>query len=190
MKSVLICGVGGQGILLASDILADVALETGYDVKKSEVHGMAQRGGSVVSHVRYGKKVHAPLIGVREADIILSFERLETLRSIDYLSEEGTVIVNDLEILPLPCSAGLEEYPDNTLESLRAITPKIEIVEGSRLAEKAGSAKAVNVVLLGTLAKHLDLPRENWLQVIDRRVPPKTRKINRTAFEFGFSGEK
>jgi indolepyruvate ferredoxin oxidoreductase beta subunit len=190
VKSVLICGVGGQGILLASDILADVALETGYDVKKSEVHGMAQRGGSVVSHVRYGEKVHAPLIGVREADIVLSFERLEALRNIDYLSDEGTVILNDFEILPLPCSAGLEEYPGDILENLRAITPKIEIVEGNRLAVKAGSGRAVNVVLLGSLAKYLDLPRENWLKVIERKVPPKTRETNMAAFEFGFSGDK
>jgi indolepyruvate ferredoxin oxidoreductase beta subunit len=176
--------------LLASDILADVALETGYDVKKSEVHGMAQRGGSVVSHVRYAEKVHAPLIGVGAADVILSFERLEALRNIDYLSEDGTVILNDLEILPLPCSAGLEEYPEDILEKLKAITPKIEIVDGNRLALKAGSGRAVNVVLLGSLAKYLDLPRENWLKVIERKVPPRTIEINRTAFEFGFSGEK
>jgi len=188
--NILICGVGGQGILLASDILAEVALESGYDVKKSEVHGMAQRGGSVVSHVRYGEKVYSPLIGVGSADVILSFEKLEALRNIHYLSDDGLVVVNDLEILPLPCASGLEEYPTGILQELRALTPRVELVNGVKLAEKAGSTRTVNVVLLGSLARHLELSESDWLKVIERRVPEKMREINRIAFKLGWSGEK
>ncbi len=190
MQNILICGVGGQGILLASDVLAEVALEAGYDVKKSEVHGMAQRGGSVISHVRFGEKVYSPLIGTGGADIILSFEKLEALRNIGYLSPEGFMVLNDLEILPLPCASGLEEYPAAIVEKLRQFTEKIELVDGVKLAKKAGSPKTVNVVLLGSLARHFDLPHKDWLKVIERKVPEKMVEINRIAFELGFSGEK
>lgn len=186
MQSILICGVGGQGILLASDILAEVALEAGYDVKKSEVHGMAQRGGSVVSHIRYGEKVYSPLIGRGGADVILSFEKLEALRNIGYLSPHGFVILNNLEILPLPCASGLESYPSQIVEKLRGFTKKVELVDGLKLAKRAGSSKTVNVVLLGSLARNLDLPYEDWLRVIERRVPKKMVEMNRDAFQLGF----
>jgi len=189
VRSVLICGVGGQGILLASDILAEVAMESGYDVKKSEVHGMAQRGGSVVSHVRYGETVYSPLIGMGGADVILSFEKLEALRSIGYLSSDGLVILNDLEILPLPCASGLEEYPSGITEKLKQRTKKMVVVDGLKLAKAAGSARTVNVALLGSLARHLDLSRQRWLEVIERRVPERTVEMNRAAFELGYSGE-
>jgi len=186
--NILICGVGGQGILLASDILAEVALEAGYDVKKSEVHGMAQRGGSVVSHVRYGEKVYSPLIRVGDADVILSFEKLEALRSIHYLSPDGLVVLNNIEILPIPCASGLEEYPTGIVEKLRAHARTIEVIDGVKLARKAGSPRTVNVVLLGSLAKHLELRREDWLKVIERKVPRKTVAMNRKAFELGYGG--
>lgn len=188
MWNILICGVGGQGILLASDILAEAALVAGYDVKKSEVHGMAQRGGSVVSHVRFGEKVYSPLIGIGDADVILSFEKLEALRSIHYLSPDGLVVLNDVEILPMPCASGLVEYPTGIVEKLKGFAKKIELVDGLKLAKMAGSPKTVNVVLLGSLARHLDLLREDWLKIIERKVPEKTVQMNRTAFELGFSG--
>jgi indolepyruvate ferredoxin oxidoreductase beta subunit len=185
----LICGVGGQGILLASDVLAEAAMESGYDVKKSEVHGMAQRGGSVVSHVRYGETVYSPLIGMGGADVILSFEKLEALRSIGYLAPEGVVIVNDLEILPLPCAAGLEEYPSGIVEKLRKLAKKMVLVDGLKLAKASGSPRTANVALLGSLARYLDLPRERWLGVIERRVPERFVEMNRVAFELGYSAE-
>ncbi len=190
VRSILICGVGGQGILLASDILAEVALEAGYDVKKSEVHGMAQRGGSVVSHVRYGEKVYSSLIGMGDADVVLSFEKLEALRNINYLCPDGLVILNNLEILPLPCASGLEDYPTGIVEKLKRFARKIEPVDGVKLAKRAGNPRTVNVVLLGRLARHLDLPHEVWLKVIERRIPERMVEMNRTAFELGFSGEK
>jgi indolepyruvate ferredoxin oxidoreductase beta subunit len=186
--NILICGVGGQGILLASDILAEVALEAGYDVKKSEVHGMAQRGGSVVSHVRFGEKVYSPLISVGDADAILSFEKLEALRAVHYLSSDGLVVLNNIEILPMPCASGLEEYPTEIVEKLKARAKTVELIDGVKLAKKAGSPRTVNVVLLGGLAKHLELPPEGWLKVIERRVPKKTVAVNRRAFELGYGG--
>jgi len=186
-KSILICGVGGQGILLAGDIIAQTAMEAGFDVKKSEVHGMAQRGGSVISGVRFGDRVYSPLIGKDDADIILAFEKLEALRVIEYLKPQGLYIVNDYELPTLKISMGEEEYPKGIIEELKKVASKVILVDGLRLAKQAGNVRAVNVVLLGALAKSLNLPKERWLSVIEQRVPAKTRAINRRAFLLGYS---
>jgi indolepyruvate ferredoxin oxidoreductase beta subunit len=178
---VFICGVGGQGILLASEILSDVALAHGLDVKKSEVHGMAQRGGSVVSHVRFGDKVHSPVIAEGEADLLVSFEKMEALRWVHYVSPGGTVVVNDQEIVP----SGLEQYPDGVDEGLSERAPGALMIEALELANEAGHPRAVNTVMLGAFSNYLDFSEEDWHAAIERRVPPKTVDINLKAFELG-----
>jgi indolepyruvate ferredoxin oxidoreductase beta subunit len=180
-KDVFISGVGGQGILLASEILSDVALAHGLDVKKSEVHGMAQRGGSVVSHVRFGEKVYSPVIAEGEADLLVSFEKMEALRWVHYVSPEGTVIVNDQEIVP----SGLEQYPDGVDEGLSDRAPRALLIDALRLANEAGHPRAVNTVMLGAFSNYLDFSEEEWRAAIERRVPPKTVDINIRAFELG-----
>lgn len=186
-KSVMICGVGGQGILLASDLLSQAMLERGLDVKKSEVHGMSQRGGTVISSVRFGKKVYSPLIGKGEADIILAFEKLEGLRQLHYLKETGSIIVNDFSIAPLPVACGLAEYPENIIKTIKSAVADTTIINGLELAQQAGSARSMNVVLLGGLARKLDIEKALWLSVIKKRVPSKTWEVNKQAFELGFS---
>ncbi|MDI6840497.1 MAG: indolepyruvate oxidoreductase subunit beta [bacterium] len=186
-KNILICGVGGQGILLASDILAKVALNCGFDVKKSEVHGMAQRGGAVVSAVRFGDKVYSPLVGDKEADIILAFEKLEALRRVNYLKPGGTYIVNDCELPPLLVSMGEEEYPKNIVLQLKKLAKEVVLINGLGLAKQSGNPRTVNIVLLGALAKKFDFPKDKWLQVIKHTVPPKTWAANNKAFLLGFS---
>jgi indolepyruvate ferredoxin oxidoreductase beta subunit len=180
----LLVGVGGQGVLLASDILAEVGLRAGYDVKKSEVHGMAQRGGSVVSHVRWARKVLSPLIGLGEVDYLLALEKLEALRYIEMLRPEGTVIVNDHRIPPISVSSGGDEYPDDqrVRRALSEVTDDIKFVPGVELAEELGNARASNVVMLGALSKSLDIDLETWLEVIAERVPEKYVELNRQAF--------
>lgn len=186
-KNILICGVGGQGILLASDILAQIALEFGYDVKKSEIHGMAQRGGAVISAIRFGDKVYSPLLGTHKADIILAFEKLEALRNINYLKPNGIYIVNDYEFPPLSVSMGIEKYPKNVIAQLKKTAKEVKLVDGLSLAKQAGNVKAVNMVFLGTLAKELKLPKQKCLKVIKQSVPLKTREVNQKAFLLGFS---
>jgi indolepyruvate ferredoxin oxidoreductase beta subunit len=186
-KSVMICGVGGQGILLASDLLSQATLELGLDVKKSEVHGMSQRGGTVVSNVRFGKEVFSPLIGKGEADIMLAFEKLEGLRQLPFLKLGGSIIVNDFAIAPLPVACGLAEYPTHVVDTIKQAVPDTTIIDGLRLAKKAGNTRSMNVVLLGALAKKLTIDKRVWLEVIRKRVPPKTWKINREAFELGLT---
>ncbi len=180
----LLVGVGGQGVLLASDILAEVGLRAGYDVKKSEVHGMAQRGGSVVSHVRWAKKVLSPLIGLGEVDYLLALEKLEALRYIETLRPGGTVIVNDHRIPPISVSSGGDEYPDDqrVRRALSEVTDDIQFVPGVELAEELGNARASNVVMLGALSQSLDIDLEIWLEVIAERVPEKYVELNRQAF--------
>lgn len=186
-KSVMICGVGGQGILLASDLLAQVTLDLGMDVKKSEVHGMSQRGGTVISNVRFGEQVFSPLIGRGEADIILAFEKLEGLRQLHFLKEDGSILVNDFAIAPLPVACGLAEYPENVIETIQQAVRDTAIIDGLALAKKAGSTRSMNVVLLGALAKKLGIARRKWLEVIKKRVPPRTWEVNERAFQLGFS---
>ena len=181
VTNVFIAGVGGQGILLASEILSEAALAQGLDVKKSEVHGMAQRGGSVVSHVRFGDKVYSPVIGEGEADLLVAFEKMEALRWIHYLSPEGTVIVNDQEIVP----SGMERYPEGVDEELAARAGNAHKLNAMELANEAGHARAVNTVMLGAFSNYLDFTTDDWKKAIEARVPPKTIEINLRAFELG-----
>ncbi|MCK4574800.1 indolepyruvate oxidoreductase subunit beta [candidate division WOR-3 bacterium] len=185
-KSVMICGVGGQGILLASDLLSQTLLEVGMDVKKSEVHGMSQRGGTVISNVRFGEKVFSPLIGKGDAEIILAFEKLEGLRQLEYLKKSGVVLVNDFVIEPLPVACGLAEYPDGIISVIKDTVPNTLVVDGFSLAKKAGNARSMNIVLLGVLAKKLEIDKKNWYSVIEKRVPKKTLEINKQAFDLGY----
>lgn len=182
---ILVAGVGGQGILLTSDILAEVAFEEGYDVKKSEVHGMAQRGGSVISEVRFGEKVYSPLIKKGQADFLLGLEKLETLRFLHYLKPEGLLVVNDLEIPPLGVSLGKERYPDNILSLLREKTSRIIRVDGLAMAKDVGNLKTINVVMLGVLSFFLPFSGSTWKKVIKKRVPSHSLKDNLRAFVSG-----
>ena len=184
-KNILIVGVGGQGIILASEVMATVAMNKGFDVKQSEVHGMAQRGGSVSSNVRYGRAVSSPTIAKGEADVLLSFEMLESLRWVDYLSPKGVAIVNTQRIDPMPVASGKAEYPKQIEEDLRKRCHKLHLIPGQALAEKAGHIKAVNVTLLGVLSTILDFDKEIWEETIRGRVPAKTIDINFKAFNLG-----
>ena len=184
----LLAGVGGQGTLLASNILADVALAAGLDVKKSEVHGMAQRGGSVISHVRWHpEKVYSPIVGVGEADILLAFEKLEALRFAHYLRRGGTAVVNNMAIVPITVSAGGANYPgdEHVAPAFAAVGARVITVEGERLAQEAGNVKAANVVLLGALSTLLPLSKEVWWSCLEQRVPKKFLELNRQAFAAG-----
>lgn len=185
--NVLIVGVGGQGIILASDVLGRVAARHGYDVKKNEIHGMAQRGGSVSSHVRFGKKVSSPIIKVGEADVLLSFEQIETLRYFPFLSKEGQVILNDQKILPPAVFTGQQEYPAGIIEKIKEKAPKSVIVNGVEIARKIGNAKAVNVILLGVLSKYLDIPVNTYEEVLRESLKPKLVELNLRAFNEGRS---
>lgn len=186
MTNVLLVGVGGQGTILAARILSGVLQEAGYDVKMSEVHGMSQRGGSVVTFVRYGEKVFSPLVEKGKADMILSFEKLEALRWLPYLHPEGTIVVNDLALLPAPVLMGQAEYPYNALDILKEKTKKLITLDAAKIAEEeVGNIRTQNVVLLGAMAKHLDIPEEIWHKVIRENVPPKTVDANLKAFAAG-----
>jgi indolepyruvate ferredoxin oxidoreductase beta subunit len=187
MKSIIICGVGGQGVLTASDLLSDVLLDTGYDVKKSEVHGMSQRGGDVISTIRYGEKVFSPLPSLFDTDYILSFEKLEALRNINYLKEDGIIMVNDYVWEPLPVASGLDKYPDDIEATLKKHARKLIILPATDIAQKLGNIRATNVVLIGTLAANMDIDKRVWLEVVKRKVPPKFIDLNLQAFETGYS---
>jgi indolepyruvate ferredoxin oxidoreductase beta subunit len=181
----LLAGVGGQGTILASNVLAEVALAAGYDVKKSEVHGMAQRGGSVNTHVRWdAERVYSPLIGLGEADVLLAFEEAEALRYAEYLKPGGAAVVNQQTIEPITVTSGGARYP--TEVELRttydALTDRFCLVPGTTIAQELGNARAANVVLLGALSTFLDVPEETWLEVIEARVPPRYVALNRQAF--------
>jgi indolepyruvate ferredoxin oxidoreductase beta subunit len=184
--NILIVGVGGQGTILASKVIGQVAQDLGKEVKVSEIHGMSQRGGSVVTQVRFGEKVYSPVISVGTADIILAFEKLEALRWLPYLAPQGVVIVNEQEIDPMPVITGLSDYPEDIYAALEAVAKTI-VVPALEMAENAGSSKAVNVVLLGVLGKILNLSQDNWLKAIEEHVPPKTIEINKAAFTKGYS---
>lgn len=184
----VLAGVGGQGTLLASNILADVALAAGLDVKKSEVHGMAQRGGSVISHVRWHPEtVYSPIVGVGEADILLAFEKLEALRFAHYLRPGGTAVVNDMSIVPITVSTGGAVYPgdEHLAPAFAAARATVITVPGERLAQEAGNVKAANVVLLGALSMLLPLSEEVWWACLEQRVPKRFIELNRQAFASG-----
>ena len=183
-KSIMIVGVGGQGTLLASRLIGNALISTGCDVKLSEVHGMSQRGGSVVTYVKYGDAVRSPLIDLGEADYILSFEALEAGRFLPYLKKGGTIITNTQHILPMPVITGQMAYPETVLEDLKA-KANVIAVDALALAEQAGSPKAVNVVLTGVLSKAMDLPESVWQQSLETTVPPKFLELNRKAFRLG-----
>ena len=185
IKNILIVGVGGQGIVLASEVLAAVCLAAGHDVKQSEVHGMAQRGGSVTSHVRFGKEVFSPTIEKGEADIMLSFELMESMRWLEFLSTDGTAIVNKQRIDPMTVASGKAKYPERIAEVLKVRSKHLDLVDAAALAKKAGNLKTTNVILLGVLSKHLEFDKELWVEAISNRVPPKTKEINLKAFELG-----
>lgn len=188
--SIMIVGVGGQGTLLASRILGNVAIKSGFDVKVSEVHGMSQRGGSVVTYVRYGNEpVYSPVIGEGGADIIMAFEELEAYRSLPFLKKGGVLLVNSQCIDPMPVIMGKEKYPENIIEKIEKKGVRLTAVNALCLAEKAGSVKAVNVVLIGLLAKNTDIKREVWEEVIKETVPEKFLDINLKAFGLGYDHE-
>lgn len=186
-KNIMIVGVGGQGTLLTSRILGGITVEAGYDVKLSEVHGMAQRGGSVVTFVRYGEKVAEPIVEEGQADVLIAFERLEALRYAHFVKKDGVIIVNDWRIDPITVVTGAAEYPDHIIEDLEK-KYKVLRVNAMEEAKKLGNAKAFNVVVLGMAAKHMDFDRDTWLKVIENTVPPKTVEINKKAFLAGFEG--
>lgn len=186
-KSVLFVGVGGQGTILASKILTEGLLMSGYDVKMSEVHGMAQRGGSVTTQVRFGEKVFSPLIEKGKVDVIVSFEKSEAARYLPYLKKDGHVVINDYEIHPVPVLTGKEKYPENVNERLTDLVGNTVIIKAAEIAENLGNIKAQNVVLLGALIKVLKLEEINWDEVISAIVPSKAIELNKKAFEAGMN---
>ncbi len=185
-KNIMIVGVGGQGTLLASRILGNAVINMGYDVKVSEVHGMSQRGGSVVTYVKFGEKVYSPIIDKGEADIILAFELLEAYRALPFLKEGGRLIVNDQCINPMPVITGAANYPENILQKL---SDKVNTtsVDALKLATEAGSIKAVNVVLIGLMAKSTDIPYDVWKKSVTETVPEKFLEVNLRAFDLGYN---
>ena len=189
VKNIMIVGVGGQGTLLTSRILGNLAIGGGYDVKLSEVHGMAQRGGSVVTFVRYGEEVAEPIVEEGQADVLIAFEKLEALRYLHFLKEDGVIVVNDWRIDPITVVTGAAQYPDGGIESL-CKARKTVVVEATRTAIEMGAPKAFNVIVLGAAARYVGFRREDWLQVIEATVPPKTMEVNRKAFEAGYSMEE
>ena len=184
-KNIMIVGVGGQGTLLTSRILGSIMLTAGYDVKLSEVHGMAQRGGSVVTFVRYGEKVAEPIVEEGQADVLIAFERLEAMRYVQYLKEDGVLIVNDQRIDPMPVGTGAAQYPENIIENLSK-KYKVYSIDAQSEALKMGNPKVFNIIVLGMAAKHMNFTKEEWLDVIEKTVPPKTIDINKQAFIKGF----
>ena len=184
-KNIMIVGVGGQGSLLASKLLGYLLLEQGYDVKVSEVHGMSQRGGSVVTYVRYGDCVHSPVIDRGEADYIVSFEQLEAARWLPYLKPDGQIVTSTQRIDPMPVITGAAAYPEDLVEKIKAAGAKVDALDCLSLAENAGSSKAVNIVLLGRLSNYFGVDESHWISAIEAVVPPKFLELNKKAFELG-----
>ena len=184
-KSIMIVGVGGQGSLLASKLLGHLLLTEGYDVKVSEVHGMSQRGGSVVTYVRFGEKVYSPVIDKGQADFIVSFEKLEAARYLEYLKESGRIVMNTQEIDPMPVITGAASYPENLVEKMENLGISVDAIDCLSLAEQAGSSKAVNIVLRGRLSKYFDIPLEKWQKALEECVPKKFLELNQKAFLLG-----
>jgi indolepyruvate ferredoxin oxidoreductase beta subunit len=188
--NVLLAGVGGQGVVLASYVLSQVAVREGYDVKQSEVHGMAQRGGSVVSHFRFGDKVWSPLVVQGTADLLMAFEALEGLRYLNWLKPGGVLVYNALRINPSPVSAGLATYPDDIDGLIKAAWTNTKCVNANELAAKAGTVKAANVAMLGAISPALPFAAGTWEEVIGKAVPPKTVDVNLRAFRLGAESAK
>lgn len=186
-KSIMIVGVGGQGTLLSSRLLGAVLTTKGYDVKVSEVHGMSQRGGSVVTYVKYGEEVYSPIIEKGEADYILSFEQLEAARWLPYLKQGGKLIVNTQKIDPMPVVIGAAEYPQGVIEAISETGTDITSIDALSLAVEAGSSKAVNVVLMGVLASKTDIAYDTWVEAVKATVPAKFLELNLKAFDLGYN---
>ena len=184
-KNIMIVGVGGQGSLLASKLLGRMLLQKGYDIKVSEVHGMSQRGGSVVTYVRFGDKVYSPVIDKGEADIIVSFELLEAARWTSFLKPGGKLITNTQKINPMPVIIGAAEYPQGLVEQMLTSGLAVDAFDALALAEQAGSSKAVNIVLMGYLSRYFEFAEEEWLEAIEKSVPAKFLELNKTAFQLG-----
>lgn len=189
-KSIMIVGVGGQGTLLASRLLGAALLSENYDVKVSEVHGMSQRGGSVVTYVKYGEEVFSPIVREGQADFILAFEQLEAARWLPFLRKGGTIIANSQKIDPMPVVIGNAQYPDGVLDAIRATGANLVETDALSLAVEAGSPKAVNVVLIGVMAARMDLPYVVWEKAIRDTVPEKFLEMNLKAFKLGFESAK
>jgi indolepyruvate ferredoxin oxidoreductase beta subunit len=183
--NILVAGVGGQGVILASDIMSEVFMEAGYDVKKSEVHGMAMRGGIVTSHFRFGKKVYSPLIKQGEVDILFAFEQLETLRWINHLRSDGKIIMNDHKVNPPAVNLGEMEYPKGIPDKIRSKFKNFYLVKGTEIALQMGDVRAANVVLLGAISKLFEVTVDLWLKTILNYLPPKVHELNKKAFAVG-----
>lgn len=185
-KNIMIVGVGGQGTLLTSRILGGITRKAGFDVKISEVHGMAQRGGSVVTYVRYGDRVAEPIVEEGQADVLIAFERLEALRYAHFLKKDGVMIVNDLRMDPMPVSIGAAQYPEHIIEHLKEKYNVISL-DAQAIAKELGNARVFNTIIIGVAAKRMDFAKEDWLKVIEETVPQKTIEINTKAFEAGYA---
>lgn len=185
-KGIVIAGVGGQGSLLASKLLGRVLVNEGYDIKVSEVHGMSQRGGSVITYVRYGDKVYSPVVQAGEAEYIISFEKIEAARYAYLLKKGGVIITNTQRVDPMPVIIGAAEYPENVLNELTAKDVQIEAMDALTLAQEAGSAKAVNIVLMGQLAKHFHIDYDKWIEALEQTVKPQFVELNKKAFKLGY----
>lgn len=180
--NIFLCGVGGQGILLASEIISSACMHAGFDVKQSEVHGMAQRGGSVISHIRFGKKVYSPLIEAGDADFVVSFEMLEALRYLPYMNKNTNVIVNTQKILPAPVATGMDTYPADVISLLKDRGLPVFPIDAFDIANAIGETRAVNMVLVGALSVFLPLEDRIFMQAVEKRIPEKIRKVNIEAF--------
>lgn len=188
VKSILLVGVGGQGTILVSKILTSGLLRAGYDVKMSEIHGMAQRGGSVSTTIRYGEKVYSPVMGRGDADVLVAFEKMEAVRWAEYLKPQGIAVVNDYGIMPLPVAIGKAEYPQNTIESMKACFDT-RVVNAAELAQQAGNARTMNVVLLGALIHAFGLDEVDWDSILKENIPEKMLDVNLKALHLGMAVE-
>lgn len=185
--SIFLVGVGGQGTILTSKILSEGLMQSGYDVKMSEIHGMAQRGGSVTTQIKYGKKVNSPIIGTAEADVLVSFEKSEAVRYLQYLKPEGTLIVNDFEIYSLPVLTGVEVYPKNINEKLSEAVNKLKLFNAFELATNLGNHKVQNIIILGAIIKVLGLDHVDWEHILKQFVPEKLYDVNLKALQIGLA---
>ena len=186
-RNIVIVGVGGQGSLLACKLMGRALLIEGYDAKVSEVHGMSQRGGAVVTYVRYGDKVYSPIVDQGQAELLVSFELLEAARWLDLLAPGGKIVTNTQKIDPIPVIIGAAKYPEDLLEKFRSTGAEVDAIDALALAEQAGSAKTVNIVMMGRLSKYFPFPKETWIKALEESVPPQFLELNRRAFEAGAS---
>ncbi|MCX8130360.1 MAG: indolepyruvate oxidoreductase subunit beta [Clostridia bacterium] len=185
--NIMLVGVGGQGSLLASRVLGNVAMKIGFDVKVSEVHGMSQRGGSVVTYVKMDKKVYSPLVDKGEADIIIAFEQLEAMRWVEYLKKDGKMIISEQKINPMPVIIGRAKYPESIIEKIKNVCSNILAIDALHLAKECGNIKATNIVLLGLMAKSTGIEKEIWLEAMKEVIPQKLLDVNVKAFEAGYA---